>query len=36
MPAQLTGLAFSLVGMVLGSLVPQPAAAPAAHHHGER
>jgi solute:Na+ symporter, SSS family len=36
MPAQLTGLAFSIVGMVLGSLVPQPAAAPATHHHGER
>ena len=36
MPAQLTGLAFSIVGMVLGSLVPQPAGVPAAHHHGER
>jgi SSS family transporter len=35
-PAQLTGLAFSIVGMVLGSLVPRPAAQPAAHHHGER
>jgi SSS family transporter len=35
-PAQLTGLAFSIVGMVLGSLVPRPAAAPATHSHGER
>jgi solute:Na+ symporter, SSS family len=35
-PAQLTGLAFSLVGMVLGSLVPRPAAQPATHQHGER
>jgi len=35
-PPQLVGLAFSIVGMVLGSLVPQPAAAPATHPHGER
>ena len=34
-PPQLVGLAFSIVGMVLGSLVPRPAAAPATHH-GER
>jgi SSS family transporter len=35
-PPQLVGLAFSIVGMVLGSLVPRPAAAPAPHRHGER
>jgi len=33
---QLVGLSFSLVGMVLGSLVPSAAAHPAVHHHGER
>ena len=33
-PPQLVGLAFSIVGMVLGSFVPRPAAAPA-HHHGK-
>jgi Na+/proline symporter len=32
MPPQFIGLAFSLVGMVLGSLVPRPLAT--AHHHG--
>jgi len=35
-PPQLVGLSFSLVGMVLGSLVPSAAAHPAVHHHGER
>jgi SSS family transporter len=35
-PPQLVGLAFSIVGMVLGSLVPRPAAEPAAHHHGKQ
>jgi SSS family transporter len=35
-PPQLVGLAFSLVGMVLGSLVPRPAASPAVHPHGKR
>jgi SSS family transporter len=34
-PAQLTGLAFSIVGMVLGSLVPRASSAPAAHTHGK-
>jgi len=34
-PPQLVGLAFSIVGMVLGSFVPRPAALPASHHHGE-
>jgi Na+/proline symporter len=34
-PAQLVGLAFSIVGMVLGSLVPQPARAAATHPHGK-
>jgi solute:Na+ symporter, SSS family len=34
-PAQLVGLGFSLVGMVLGSLVPQPAGAAATHPHGK-
>lgn len=32
LPAQLVGLAFSIVGMVLGSLVPRPSAAPASPH----
>jgi SSS family solute:Na+ symporter len=36
LPAQLVGLAFSIVGMVLGSLVPRPATAPATGSHGER
>ena len=36
LPAQLVGLAFSIVGMVLGSLVPRPATAPATGPHGER
>ena len=31
-PAQLVGLAFSIVGMVLGSLVPRAAASPATSH----
>jgi SSS family solute:Na+ symporter len=31
-PAQLVGLAFSIVGMVLGSLVPRTSAAPASPH----
>jgi len=31
MPAQLTGLGFSIVGMVLGSLVPRAAVEPATH-----
>ena len=35
-PPQLVGLAFSIVGMVLGSLVPRAAAAPAVHSHGKR
>jgi SSS family transporter len=35
-PAQLVGLAFSIVGMVLGSLVPRAATAPEAHPHGKR
>jgi len=34
-PPQLVGLAFSILGMVLGSLVPRTAAAPAAHQHGK-
>jgi SSS family transporter len=34
-PPQLVGLGFSLVGMVLGSLVPSAAVQPAAHHHGK-
>ncbi|HEX2331881.1 MAG TPA: hypothetical protein VHI32_01785 [Burkholderiales bacterium] len=34
MPPQLVGLGFSLVGMVLGSLVPRPATEAATHHHG--
>ena len=34
-PPQLVGLAFSIVGMVLGSFVPRPAAEPAIDHHGE-
>ena len=33
-PPQLVGLWFSLIGMVLGSLVPRPAAKAATHHHG--
>ena len=32
LPAQLVGLAFSIVGMVLGSLVPRTSAAPASPH----
>jgi len=32
LPAQLVGLAFSIVGMVLGSLVPRTSAAPASSH----
>jgi solute:Na+ symporter, SSS family len=35
-PPQLVGLGFSLVGMVLGSLVPRPATEVATHHHGGR
>jgi solute:Na+ symporter, SSS family len=35
-PPQLVGLAFSIAGMVLGSFVPQAAAVPATHRHGER
>jgi Na+/proline symporter len=35
-PPQLVGLGFSIVGMVLGSLVPRAVAEPATHHHGER
>jgi len=35
-PPQLVGLAFSIVGMVLGSLAPRAAAAPAVHPHGKR
>jgi SSS family solute:Na+ symporter len=34
-PAQLVGLAFSIVGMVLGSLVPRAAHEPATHPHGK-
>jgi len=34
-PPQLVGLAFSIVGMVLGSFVPRPAAEPAIDHHGK-
>ncbi len=34
-PPQLVGLGFSIVGMVLGSLVPRPAPSPAIHHHGK-
>jgi SSS family solute:Na+ symporter len=34
-PAQLTGLGFSIVGMVLGSFVPRAASEPAAHTHGK-
>jgi Na+/proline symporter len=33
-PPQLVGLCFSLIGMVLGSLVPRPATKAATHHHG--
>ena len=33
-PPQLVGLGFSLIGMVLGSLVPRPAAKAATHYHG--
>ena len=36
LPPQLVGLGFSIVGMVLGSLVPRAAAVPATHRHGER
>ena len=35
-PAQLVGLGFSLVGMVLGSLVPRASAEPAPDTHGKR
>jgi SSS family solute:Na+ symporter len=35
-PAPLVGLAFSIVGMVVGAYFPRAAAVPAAHHHGER
>jgi SSS family solute:Na+ symporter len=35
-PPQLVGLGFSIVGMVLGSLVPRAAGAPATNPHGER
>jgi SSS family solute:Na+ symporter len=35
-PPQLIGLGFSIVGMVLGSLVPRAAGAPATTPHGER
>ena len=35
-PPQLVGLAFSIVGMVLGSLVPRAAVVPATDPHGER
>jgi solute:Na+ symporter, SSS family len=35
-PAQLVGLGFSIVGMVLGSLVPRAAAEPAADPHAKR
>jgi Na+/proline symporter len=31
-PPQFVGLAFSLLGMVVGSLVPRPAAAAHQHH----
>ena len=31
-PAQLVGLAFSIIGMVLGSLVPRASAVPATPH----
>ena len=31
-PAQLVGLAFSILGMVLGALVPSPTTAPASSH----
>jgi SSS family transporter len=34
-PAQLVGLGFSIVGMVLGSLVPRAAPEQAAHPHGK-
>jgi solute:Na+ symporter, SSS family len=34
-PPQLVGLGFSIVGMVLGSLVPRPAPSPAIHPHGK-
>jgi solute:Na+ symporter, SSS family len=34
-PAQLVGLAFSIVGMVLGSFVPAASTAPATHPHGK-
>jgi SSS family transporter len=35
-PPQFVGLAFSILGMVLGSLVPRERALPHAHPHGER
>jgi solute:Na+ symporter, SSS family len=35
-PAPLVGLAFSIVGMVIGAFLPRAAAVPAAHRHGER
>ena len=35
-PSPLVGLAFSIVGMVIGAFLPRAAAVPAAHHHGER
>jgi SSS family transporter len=35
-PPQFVGLAFSILGMVLGSLVPRARALPHAHPHGER
>ncbi len=35
-PPPLIGLAFSILGMVLGSLVPRERALPHAHPHGER
>jgi Na+/proline symporter len=35
-PPQLVGLAFSIVGMVLGSLVPRAAVVPATDPHGKR
>ena len=34
-PSPLVGLAFSIVGMVVGSLVPRPAQAAAVQHHGK-
>ena len=35
-PPQFVGLAFSILGMVLGSLVPRERALPHAHPHGDR